>query len=66
MEQPNEPLLLKVDEAARKLKISPRTLWQLTHDGKIRCIKINRLVRYDQQDLLAYIEQLKKFSNYEI
>jgi excisionase family DNA binding protein len=66
MNQPNEPLLLKVEEAARKLVISPRTLWQLTRDGKIRCVRINRLVRYDLQDLLAYIEKQKKFSNYEI
>ena len=66
MNQPNEPLLLKVDEAARKLTISPRTLWSLTRDGKIRSIRINRLVRYDPQDLLAYIERQKKFSNYEI
>jgi len=66
MNQPNESLLLKVDEAARRLTVSPRTLWQLTQDGKIRCVRINRLVRYDLQDLLAYIEQQKKISNYEI
>lgn len=66
MDQPNESLLLKVDEAARRLTVSPRTLWQLTQDGKIRCVRINRLVRYDLQDLLAYIEQQKKSLNYEI
>ncbi len=66
MNQQKELLLLKVEEAARKLTVSPRTMWQLTRDGKIRCIRINRLVRYDPQDLLAYIEKQKKFSNYEI
>jgi predicted DNA-binding transcriptional regulator AlpA len=66
MDQLQETLLLKSNEAAHKLAISPRTLWQIKQDGKIRCVRINRLVRYDLQDLLAYIEQQKKFSNYQI
>ncbi|HBR19443.1 MAG TPA: hypothetical protein DD726_04430 [Phycisphaerales bacterium] len=61
-----KPLLLTVNEAAKALCISARTLWQITKEGKIRSIRINRLVRYDPQDLVAYIEQQKKFSNYQI
>ena len=61
-----KPLLLTVNEAAKALTVSPRTLWQITKEGKIRSIRINRLVRYDPQDLIAYIEQQKKFSNYQI
>jgi len=38
----------------------------LKKDGKIKYVKIHRLFRYDPQDLLAYIEQQRKFSNYEI
>ena len=66
MNSSNEILLLTTVEAAKVLTISARTLWQLTRDGKIRCIRIRRLVRYDQQDLLAYIEKQKKSYTYEI
>jgi len=66
MEQSKQPLLLKIDEAAKMLVISPRTLWELTRRGKLRCIRIHRLVRYDPQDLLAYIEEQKKNYTYEI
>jgi excisionase family DNA binding protein len=60
--QSNETLLLTPMQAAKALTVSQRTLWQLKTDGKIRCIRINRLVRYDPKDLLAYIERQKKFS----
>ena len=61
-----KPLLLTPNEAAKMLCISARTLWDLKENGKIRSIRINRLVRYDPQDLIAYIEKQKKFSNYQI
>ena len=61
-----KPLLLTSNEAAKILAISPRTLWDIKEAGKIRSIRINRLVRYDPQDLVAYIEKQKKFSNYQI
>ena len=66
MEAVIKPLLLTPNEAAKLLTISPRTLWELKENGKIRSIRINRLVRYDPQDLIAYIEKQKKFSNYQI
>ena len=62
MIQLNETLLLTPMQAAKALTISQRTLWQLKTDGKIRCIRINRLVRYDPKDLTAYIERQKKLS----
>ena len=62
MNPSNETLLLKPMEAAKALAVSQRTLWQLKTDGKIRCIRINRLVRYDAKDLVAYIERQKKLS----
>jgi excisionase family DNA binding protein len=62
MIQPNETLLLTPMQAAKVLTVSQRTLWQLKTDGKIRCIRINRLVRYDLKDLIAYIERQKKLS----
>jgi excisionase family DNA binding protein len=66
MEQSKQPLLLKINEAAKLLTISSRTVWELTRRGKLRCIRIHRLVRYDTQDLLAYIEEQKKNYTYEI
>jgi excisionase family DNA binding protein len=32
-------LSLRPREAAKSLGISTRTLWQLTHDGHIRCVR---------------------------
>jgi hypothetical protein len=39
-------LYLNSEEAAQALGISPRTLWTLTKQGIIPCIRLNRLVRY--------------------
>lgn len=48
-------LLLKRDEAAAVLSISPRTLWSLTNSGRIPCIRIGHLVRYSVDDLQEWI-----------
>lgn len=34
------PLAYRPREAAQVLGISPRLLWQLTHDGKIPCVRL--------------------------
>jgi excisionase family DNA binding protein len=34
------PLALRPREAAQALGISPRTLWQLTRDGHIPCVRV--------------------------
>ena len=60
MELEIEKLLLKPDEVAKILSICPRTLWQLTRDGKLPCIRINRSVRYDPKDLTEFIDNQKK------
>jgi excisionase family DNA binding protein len=54
------PLLLTPPEAARLLAVSPRTLWQLTHDGGIPVVRFGRAVRYDVRDLLAFIDRAKE------
>ena len=53
------PLLLKPREAARALAISPRKLWSLTACGDVKCVRIDRAVRYDPSDLRAWIESKK-------
>ena len=52
-------LLLKSDEAAKALAISPRTLWGITKSGKIPSVRIGTAVRYDLNDLRRYIEGQK-------
>jgi excisionase family DNA binding protein len=59
-------LLLKPKEAAEALRISERTLWQLTKDKEIPCVKvggrIRQVVRYDPRDLQAWIDKKKQGS----
>ena len=51
------PLLLKPQDAARVLAISPRKLWELTNVGEISCLRIGRAVRYAYEDLKKYVEE---------
>jgi excisionase family DNA binding protein len=58
--QPDMPRLLwNSHEAAAALSISLRTLWTLTDEGKIPCIRIGRSVRYDPEDIRRWIESQK-------
>ncbi len=52
-------LLLTPREAAQALRISERKLWGLTASGEIPCVRIGRSVRYDINDLHAWIEERK-------
>lgn len=55
----NEAWLLTARQAAAALSISERTLWGLTHRGDIPCVRIGRSVRYDPDDLKAWVDQQK-------
>ena len=48
-------ILLRSNEAAEALTISERYLWTLTHAGKIPCVRIGSLVRYDPAVLREWI-----------
>ena len=52
-------LLLKSDEAAVLLSISPRTLWNLARTGVIKPVKIGRSVRFDFDELREFISRAK-------
>lgn len=55
-----EPLLLSIRDTARALACCQKTVWQLTKDGKLPCVHLTgRAVRYDQRDVLAFIEASK-------
>ncbi len=58
-QSPDNPRLLRANEAADTLAISTRKLWELTNRGEIPCVRIGRLVRYDPADLQAWIERKK-------
>jgi excisionase family DNA binding protein len=58
-EIPLPRLLLKPNEAADMLAISPRLLWTITDSGALPCLRIGRLVRYDVADLKAWINTQK-------
>ena len=44
-------ILLKPDEAAAAMGLSPRALWKLTRDGAVPCVKLGKLVRYSPDAL---------------
>lgn len=54
-------LALRPRQAARALGISPRLLWQLTHDGVIPCVRIGggkrRTVLYPVAELEAWLRR---------
>ena len=50
-----DKLLWTSREASRAMSISERTLWGLTKNGTIPCVKIGRSVRYDPDDIRAWI-----------
>jgi excisionase family DNA binding protein len=61
MNQVSSPLALRPREAARALNISPRTLWQLTKDGHIPCVRVGsgkrKTVLYPLADLQAWLSR---------
>jgi excisionase family DNA binding protein len=52
-------LLWTSREAAAALCISDRTLWKLTKEGNIPCVRIGRAVRYDPADIRTWIDAQK-------
>jgi predicted DNA-binding transcriptional regulator AlpA len=53
------PTLWTSREAAKALAISQRKLWDLTNRNIIPRVLIGRSVRYDPQDIRAYIDAQK-------
>jgi excisionase family DNA binding protein len=54
-------LALRPREAAKALGISPRLLWQLTHDGHVPCVRVGsgkrRTVLYPVADLQVWLSR---------
>lgn len=51
--------LVTTKAAARWLAVSERTLWTLAQTGQIPSVRIGRAVRFDPEDLAAFVEQRK-------
>lgn len=51
------PLLLTARQAAKALQVSERTLWTLSHSGKLARVKVGHLVRYSIDDLRRFISE---------
>jgi excisionase family DNA binding protein len=49
--------LYRLEEAAKVLSISPRTLWELTRRGAVECVRCGRSVRYSRAALEAFISR---------
>jgi len=52
-----ESLTVKSEEASKLLGVSSRTLWTLTKNGVIPCLKIGNSVRYSKEKLIEYVNQ---------
>lgn len=51
--------LLTYPEAADRLRMSERTLYNHVKSGDVQACRFDRLVRFDPQDLARFIEQSK-------
>lgn len=58
-----EPILLDEREAATRLRISARGLWQLRADREIAFVKIGARILYRPRDLEAFIERKRRPAN---
>jgi excisionase family DNA binding protein len=54
-----ERLLFQFREAAVRLSLCERTVWQLVKDGKLRSVRIGKSHRIHDADLRAYAESLR-------
>lgn len=52
--------LMTVDETAKTLCVSPRTVWTLTQDGSLTCVRIGRRVLYDPADVRAFVGRCRQ------
>lgn len=53
------PPLLTYQDAAKRLHVTDRTVWQLVADGKLPAVRFGRSVRIDPADLSTFIEGAK-------
>jgi len=52
--------LLTVGETAKTLCVSPRTIWTLTQEGALACVRIGRRVLYAPDDIRAFVDRCRQ------
>jgi excisionase family DNA binding protein len=55
--------LMTAGQTAEALCISPRTVWTLTREGALACIRIGRRVLYSPDDVRAFVDRCRKGGN---
>lgn len=56
LQRQRSPNLLTVEEAAERLSVSPRNIRHQIYLRRLPIVKVGRLVRIDERDLEAFIE----------
>jgi len=49
------PRVYTVEEVAELLKVNPRTVYKMVHDGEIRSVRAGRQIRITDEALNAYL-----------
>lgn len=57
------PLLIGLDETARRLGLSERTIRSLVGRGELPVVRVGRRLLFDPHDLTAWIEAVKTRAN---
>ena len=52
--------LMTTGETATALGVSPRTVWALTQEGALACVRIGRRVMYDPADVRAFVDRCRE------
>jgi len=52
--------LMTADQAAKALGVSPRTVWTLTQEGALTCVRIGRRVLYDPADVRTFVDRCRE------
>ena len=58
------PKPLNAEQVAEILKISRSQTYELVRHGKLRAVRMGRLVRFRMQDVQAYIEECLNYEPY--
>ena len=52
--------LLTAGQTAKALCVSPRTVWTLTREGALACVRIGRRVLYAPADIRAFVDRCRQ------
>jgi len=54
------PRLLTVEQVASVLSVSPKTIRRLVASRKLPCVRLGRVLRFQQADLFRFVEARKE------